>query len=143
MTTLKELIDSEPANAARTDQEVFDWCNELVSVVGSIASLSLIAWAAANGRFSAITAGTNHSDAGLASVAEAALVTIKRQDASLDMSDSTHEDLVDILVAGGVLSSTDKDELVALATTLVDRVTNAGVSRKNLGVSLVNSVRSA
>ena len=24
---LKTLIDSEPANAARTDQEVLDWCN--------------------------------------------------------------------------------------------------------------------
>jgi hypothetical protein len=140
---LKELIDSEPANAARTDQEVFDWLNEFVSVVGSIASRSLIAWAASNGRLAAITAGTNHADAGLASVASAALLTIEREDTSLDMSDSTHVALVDILVAGGVLSSTDKDELVALSTTLVDRVTNAGVSRKNLGVSLINSVRNA
>jgi hypothetical protein len=127
MKTLKELIDSEPANAARTDQEVFDWCNETVSVVGSIASRSLIAWAAANGRLAAITAGTSHSDAGLASVAGAALVTINREDASLDMSDSTHEDLVDILVAGGVLSSTDKDDLVALATTQVRRDVSKGL----------------
>ena len=29
--TLKELIDSEPLNAARTDQEVLDWLNETVS----------------------------------------------------------------------------------------------------------------
>jgi hypothetical protein len=30
--TLKELIDSEPANAARTDEEVLAWLNESVSV---------------------------------------------------------------------------------------------------------------
>jgi hypothetical protein len=29
--TLKELIDSEPLNAARTDQEVLDWLNESVN----------------------------------------------------------------------------------------------------------------
>jgi hypothetical protein len=134
MTTLKELIDSEPANAARTDQEVFDWLNEFVSVVGSIASRSLIAWAAASGRLAAITAGTNHADAGLASVASAALLTIERTDTSLDMSDSTHVALVDILVAGEVLSSTDKGELVALATTQVVRWTQAdGVTHRTVG----------
>ena len=46
--SLKELIDSEPLNAARTDQQVLDWLNETVTVKKGITYQDLIVWASEN-----------------------------------------------------------------------------------------------
>lgn len=45
MATLKEVIDSDPANAAKTDQQVVDWLNELIVVQYDITFQDLIVWA--------------------------------------------------------------------------------------------------
>lgn len=46
--TLKELIDSEPLNAGRTDQQVLDWLKESVTVETEINYIDFVVWASQN-----------------------------------------------------------------------------------------------
>jgi len=46
---LKALIDTEPLNAARTDQEVLDWLNESVTVQTDIDYNTWMVWASEEG----------------------------------------------------------------------------------------------
>ena len=139
--TLTELINSEPANAARTDQEVLDWLQESVAVVGSIGSRVLLRWGAANARLDALEqAATNHASASVRSLARAAVLTVSRPDTELDMGDANHVALVDALVAAEVLTPTDKTELTAMATVSVERwAQDPGVSQQHpFGPGLVH-----
>lgn len=126
--TLKELIDSEPANAGRTDQQVLDWLNETVS--RNLSSLSGdVMFAATDGaEFAALT-----------DLKKQLWVSFTSKD-SIDPFASANVAFVQWIFGGG---STTVSDLAALRTEDVDRVTNAGISRKNLGLSLVNAVRNA
>ena len=124
--TLKELIDSEPLNAGRTDQEVLDWLNESVS--RDKTSLS------GDELFNA--ADTTEQNA-LTSAERSEWLALCGRD-SIDPFGAANVALVVQLFGN---PSATRTALLALRVEQVDRVTAAGVSRKNLGLSLVNKVR--
>ena len=124
--TLKELIDSEAANAARTDQQVLDWLNETVS--RNKASLS------GDELFNA--ADTGEQDALTATKRSEWLALCGRD--NINPFGAANVALVVQLFGGGSASVT---ALNALRVEQVDRVTNAGISRNLLGLSLIKSVR--
>lgn len=126
--TLKELIDSEPANAGRTDQEVLDWLLELVT------------------RNKTSLSGDQLYNAADATEQDALTDAQKAQWLALCGRDSI--DPFGVANVATVLNifgnpSVTRTALLALRTEQVDRLTNAGVSRKNLGLSLINSVRNS
>lgn len=124
--TLKELIDSEGANATRTDQEVLDWLNESVSRNKTSLSGDELFNAADTAEQNALT-----------SAERSEWLALCGRD-NIDPFGSANVALVVQLFGGG---STTATALNALRVEQVDRVTAAGVSRSNLGLSLVNKVR--
>ena len=126
--TLKELIDSEPLNAARTDEEVLAWLNENVN--RNKTSLS------GDEMFNA--ADTTEQNA-LTPAERSEWLALCGRD-SIDPFGAANVALVVQLFDGGSATVT---ALNALRVEQVDRVTAAGVSRQNLGISRVTSVRNA
>ena len=127
LTDYKALIDTEPANGARTDQQVLDWLNETVSRnKGSLSGDEM---------FNA--ADTTEQNA-LTAEKRGEWLSLCGRD-GIDPFGAANVALVIQLFGGG---SASVAALQALRTEQVDRVTNAGISRKNLGISLVNSARS-
>lgn len=124
--TLKELIDSEGANATRTDQEVLDWLNESVSRNKTSLSGDELFNAADTAEQNALT-----------SAERSEWLALCGRD-NIDPFGAANVALVVQLFGGG---STTVTALNALRVEQVDRVTAAGVSRSNLGLSLVNKVR--
>lgn len=124
--TLKELIESMPGYVDAndpTDAAVLAWLRADVGTPGPIGSRILLRWGAANDRLDKLEAAhKGNASAAVRSLAQAALLTVQRPDTELDMGDASHVALVDALVTAGVLSTTDKDELVALATTTAPRM---------------------
>lgn len=132
---LTNLIATMPGITSETpDADVLAWLQEPVPVVGAINSRTLLRWAAAGARLDRLSGASNgHENAGVRSLAAAALLVVQRPDTELDMGDAGHVALVDALVAGGVLTVEEKAELVALATVQLPRHVAAGYQRVGLG----------
>ena len=127
--TLLELINTMPGIVpGTTDQAVLDWLNESVSRNKTSLSGDELFNAADTTEQNALTSAERSE--WLALCARSAV----------DPFGAATVALVLQLYGGG---STTVTALNALRVEQVDRVTNAGISRKNLGVSLVNSVRNA
>lgn len=125
--TLLELINTMPGIVpGTTDQEVLDWLNESVS--RNKTSLS------GDELFNA--ADTTEQNA-LTSAERSEWLALCGRD-NIDPFGAANVALVVQLFGGG---STTVTALNALRVEQVDRVTAAGVSRSNLGLSLVNKVR--
>jgi hypothetical protein len=98
-----------------------------------LGSRTLLSWGAANSRLAKVAdaaaktgdfAGINSA---FRSVAMAADLLLKRADTELDLSLATHQQLVGALVAAGVLTESDSDELYALAATQISRAVELGL----------------
>jgi hypothetical protein len=124
--TLKELIDSDGANAAKSDADVLAWCLELVS--RNKTSLR------GDELFNA--ADITEQDALTAAQRSEWLALCGRD--SIDPFGAANVALV-IQIFGN--PSNTRTALLALRVEQVARIVDAGVSSKNLGTSLINSVR--
>ncbi len=67
---LKALIDSDPANAAKTDTQVFDWLKETIGVDRSVLTRSEILQAVDSGEYGLLTGDKLVAFWGLLSVQE-------------------------------------------------------------------------
>jgi hypothetical protein len=131
--SIKILIDSDPANAAKTDQQVLDWLHADATINKPINSRQLLRWSASNNRLVNINSAISTGQVEIRSVAQAAMLMVSRPDTELDLDDSGHIGLLDVLVSASVIDSTDKDDLVTLAETTVKRYTTINIGRPKLG----------
>ena len=99
----------------------------------AITSAELLGWSAAastGGRPRLIKideAATAHASEDVKAAAMAAAEMVKREGTLLDLNRADRMALVDGLVAGGVLSSDDKTDLLQLATESISRATELGL----------------
>jgi len=127
--TLKELIDSEPANAGRTDQEVLDWLFETQSVFVDVPWASYAKWMAKNGLASAFEdEAANGNGAAKAGAQFALMVVNAGQD--LPASDS---DVRSALAATSTVSGSVQAELVAMAQEDQPRWQASGTVNPTMG----------
>lgn len=128
-TALKTLLDSDPANASKTDVEAAEWCNEKAfSVIGK-ASIATIASRWLNsGAWDAIlgaAADTGHAAHTLAKT----VVTAIREARNLglenfDFALARPNALLTGLRDAGFIDQAEVDAIVALATRQISRVEN-------------------
>ena len=94
-----------------------------------IGSAELLAWSASGGRLarlkSAAETGANDE---VKSLAEAAYLMVTRDGTSLDLSLPDRVAFLHGLVAAGILTSTESDSLVSLATVSISRAEELGIS---------------
>lgn len=106
------------------DQQLWDSLQALDrSKTVPLGSRTLLEWAAYNSRYQKLENAANDANTGDAvrSICKAALKILDRADTELDLRYPEHMTLLDGLVASGVLSSEDKDSLVAASTVMVSR----------------------
>jgi hypothetical protein len=134
---LKTLIDSEPANAGRTDQEVLDWLNETESVWVDVSWASYAKWMAKNALSSDFEdEATNGTGAAKAGAQFALMIVNAGQD--LPASDA---DVRSAMVAITAVSGAAETELVALTQEDQPRWQANGISRPKFGhVQLARAV---
>lgn len=130
--TLKELIESHPSYVDATnptDQVIYDWLNEIVSK-RSKTSLS------GDELYNAVDATVLDS---LTDAKKSQWLALCDHD-SIDPFTLTHQmTVMDIFGKKNAVIPI----LNAARTELVDRITNAGITRENLDLSLINSLRNA
>jgi len=99
-----------------------------------ITSAELLAWSASNGRLDSLkTAAESGVDAAAKSLAGAAYLMVTRDGTYLDLSLSDRVQLLDGLVAYGVLTAEDKADLVAKSTEPCSRAEELGIGRVRSG----------
>ena len=79
-------------------------------------SRRLLEWGAAEGRAKKLSDGRSNPDPILAAISITALALMERPDAELDPTNPAHVAAINALVAGSILSTGDRDALLALAT---------------------------
>jgi len=94
-----------------------------------ISSQQLLAWSAAEGRFTRLQDAVGDKAHPAHAVASAARLLISRDGASLDMSLADRVSFIDALVTASVLTAEDKESLVQLSTELVSRAAELGLGR--------------
>ena len=132
MATLRELIDSEPANAGRTDAEVLAWLLEPVTLYVDIEWIDLVLWPHANGLTravmqSAATSGTTANQT-------AAQHLLDCINAGQPLAASRAD--IRALIIASSLPTSAKNALAALATSSAERWRTggiAGISEMTLG----------
>lgn len=106
--TLKELIDSEPLNAGRTDQQVLDWLEENITQAEPISYTDLVVWASENQVFHRTRVPVAEVHAGTSTLSNAAQNDLM----ALDV----------LLKSGGNLDLTRQD-----VRSLFNTITGAGL----------------
>jgi len=132
--TLTELIDSEPLNAARTDQQVLDWLKETIVIQSRVSHASLLQWAAA-GRYAKLSQIKANTDLVVASMALAATALLEDGTSTFDTGDAGNVAMLDALIAGGFLDVNDKTALMDMGKITQLR------SDKNMSVDYVGAAR--
>ena len=138
MSTLADELATDPSALgykapldAGNHQEVAAILNEpRYDTVGAarISSTTLLRWGAQNGRIDALKqAVDSHTDAGVRSIADAALRMIQRADTGLELG--TDDAMVQALVDAGVFTAADKTSLEALSTAKISRAAQLGLGR--------------
>lgn len=140
-----------------TDQVLLDWCNEPVTVARDITYAQLISWGSTDGRRRELYLAYRAYDAAIATDATPGThpyTAVQRNDllliedlfksgGDIALSDATVRTVFNSVSgnSGEPLTNADKNALLAMSDTAVDRLTANGVSRKNFGLSLINKVR--
>ena len=117
---------AEPAYADLSDTEAAELLNaKTIDSTQPISSAELLAWAGLAGRLARIDRAANDnktvSNDNLRSVAMAAMKMIERDNTTLDLSLADREAMLDVLVAGGVLTPDDKTSLQELVAVEISR----------------------
>lgn len=128
--TLKELIDSEPANASRTAQEVFDWLNEdsdayhetMINARSLMANLGATEGATILEKLEAASAGNAAVKWALSFMT----------DGGLDVGNTETRNMLDTLATASVLTTDEASSVKGLATTKT-RWEKEGLSKPKLG----------
>jgi hypothetical protein len=135
---LSEELASDPLGrgySSLTDSAIVDDLNSVYrekNVV--ITSAELLAWSASSGRLASLKAAISGGiDDNAKSLAEAAYLMITRDETSLDLSLSDRVQMLDGLVAYGILTAGDKAELVAKSTEPCSRAEELGLGRVRTG----------
>jgi hypothetical protein len=88
----------------------------------SLTSAELLAWAASNRRRKKlVNASLNHVSEDIQNLAEVAVILLDRDGTQIDLNLPDRVQMVEILVAAGVLDASDKTDLYALATYNISR----------------------
>ena len=134
---LKEEINSDPLGrgySAMDDAAVAASLNTADrSRVVELSSAKLLAWSAgasAGDRPRLIKideASQSHASEEVKAAALISAEMVRRDGTSIDLNLADHMGLLDGLVAGGVLSSADKTDLLQLATESISRATELGL----------------
>jgi hypothetical protein len=99
-----------------------------------ISSAELLAWSANGARLQSIkSAAESGADDTIKSVAQAAYLTITRDDTTLDLNLADRVALLDALVSYNVLTADDKASLESLATVAISRGEELGVGLVRAG----------
>lgn len=100
-----------------------------------IPSQELLAWAGANNRRRKLllAAADTSLPADLRNICEVALLMLQRDQVELDTNKSDRTAMLNALVAGGVLTTADRDALFALATKQVSRLDELGLPEVHAG----------
>lgn len=140
---LKDEITTDPlarGYSAMTDRQVADDMNlSNRTRLREISSSELLAWSASTSdndrpRYIKIQeASQHHVSEPVKAIAKASLRMVGRDGASLDLSLSDREQMIDALVGGSVLSQGDSDSLYSLATENISRATELGFSEVGIG----------
>ncbi|MCC6579232.1 MAG: hypothetical protein IT440_02235 [Phycisphaeraceae bacterium] len=101
-----------------TPAQVLAALAEQVSQLRPITSASLLAWATSSGRILRLEQAAQNTQLSdeVRNIARAAVLLIERDGTSLDMSRRDIADAVSSLVAAGVLTTDERDELIAMAS---------------------------
>lgn len=133
--TLAELVATEPLNASRTDQQVLDWCNELVADWQDVSWLDLSMWVAgADLRPALNTAVSSGTDA--QKTAAQHLLDCLAAGQPLYATDARVRSTISKAVSGQV-----RTDLITLATTQVPRWSQAGVPAGEVTINHVAEAR--
>jgi len=141
---LREELTTDPLErgyAAMSDAEAAaDLNSEHRTRTVHISSAALLTWAGGGAndttgvrsRYERIEANADESEQSSRAVrgaCKAAVKMVERSDTYLDFANASHAAMVDGLVAGQVLTSDEKDELVAMGTETISRATELGIGR--------------
>ncbi len=140
MKALQDELKNDPLGrgyASMSDAEVAADLNTVYRTrIVPISSAELLAWAgggaddasATPSRYERIEdAAANHASPAVRGVAKAALRLIERDGTQLDLNLPDRQQMVDALVSGGVITSTEKDDLYSLGTESVSRAQELGL----------------
>ena len=139
MTTLKELIDSEPLNAARTDQEVLDWCNELQTIWIDVPWLEYAIWLSGIDGVGRLEDNKDHATLAVRSACQMGLAVLNGGQ-PLSLTRSEVRTGMNKLVTD-VFTAAERDTLLAVGQKQVNRLVEAGVNTKNFGIGRIGVVR--
>ena len=122
LAALKAAIDAEPANAARSDEDVAAWLIEEVSHINTISTKKLMGWAATddilrNLDTAADDSGQSNTMRGIAR----GMAAIMRGREELDIGDAETQQLLGVAVSGGLITQAHRDDLEARATMTLAR----------------------
>ena len=135
---LKEELDSDPLGrgySSMTNDEAAASLNSVDRTRSEIiTSAELLAWSASSGRLDKLKhAWDSGADETARSLAGAAYLMVTRDGTYLDLALPDRIQLLDGLVAYGILTSGDKDELVAKATVPCSRAEEIGIGSVRAG----------
>lgn len=127
---LKEEITTDPNNigySSMSAQEIVSYLNtKNISQNYPIPSATLLAWSGQNSRLVNIKNASNHENPTIANIAEVAYLMIVRSDTKLDLGLSDRIQMLGALVAAGILTTDDRDELLMMSEKLVSRADQLG-----------------
>lgn len=138
ITLLKSEIESDPLGrnySLMSDEQVaLSLNNKDRTRPSNISSAELLAWSASDGRLasirSAIEGGVDNT---AKSLAEAAYMMISRDGTYLDLTLPDRVAMLDGLVAYGILSSSDRSDLVSKSTVSCSRAEELSLGRVRTG----------
>ena len=138
--SLREEILNDPLGrgySSMTDAEIADSLNEKNRTkVVPLSSAELLAWSGGGAdddnniasRYERIeAAATSHASGAVRGACKAAIRLIERDSTVLDLTLPDRAAMVDALVAGNVLTETEKTELYTLATQQISRAEELGL----------------
>jgi hypothetical protein len=136
--TIKTELDTDPLGlgySGMDDSAAAVSLNEKTrSKLEPISSAELLAWSANGARLQSIkSAAESGADDTIKSVAQAAYLTITRDDTTLDLNLADRVALLDALVSYNVLTADDKASLESLATVAISRGEELGVGLVRAG----------
>ena len=131
---LREELQNDPTNKGYSDKSNSEILDILYTPTTTkykiISSAELLAWAGANERLLNLEdASVNHQSRAIKNVAKIAVEMLKRDSTELDLNKSDRVNMTNALIAGGVLSQDDVDDLYALAAYQISRAEEIGLAR--------------
>lgn len=126
---LKTVIDSEPANNARTDEEVLAWLNTEGTTHVPASTEDFVRYLAVEGIWAAMYGSTDA--AVIAARDEIDMITQRLP--TVDTQSARAVEIIDSLVASGVANSTQKAEAMALSDAQQTPLQESGLGRAILG----------